>query len=55
MAVNPFSNPFAPMSLAAWAVSGVAAYFIIFKQPVQKNEPAVPFTNAQREAWNKGK
>lgn len=54
MAINPFSQPFTPMSLAAWAVSGVAAYFLIFRQPTQRHEKAQPFSDAQRDAWNKG-
>jgi hypothetical protein len=54
MSINPFANPFKPTALAAWAVSGVAAYFFIFRTAPAKNEVAQPFTDAQREAWNKG-
>ena len=55
MSLNPFTNPFKPTALAAWAVSGVAAYFLIFRPAPAKHEVAQPFTDAQREAWNKGK
>jgi hypothetical protein len=56
MSINPFSNPLAPMSLAAWAISGVAAYFFIFQKPAAlRTEVAQSFSEAQRDAWNQGK
>lgn len=54
MSINPFSNPLAPMSLAAWAISGVAAYFLFLKPERQQHERANVFSDAQRDAWNKG-
>lgn len=53
MSLNPFSNPFTPMSLAAWAIAAGAAYILFRPKPAVRHEVARPFTDAQRDAWNK--